>query len=183
MKVKEKGLDAKAWKQHDRSRNDDRKQGQGNSGAGGKAGPGRNFNAFFEMSKLQEGKPANFATIPEGVAIVGTRPKTGGPQGRERQDKKGGDRKRQREDDGDESKPAKQVKLVCCVYGWQGFADPQEDVEIEFLDQKIKCDPTTGKPTGSFDFTDNVVIQWKNEQASGDSKEVKVGAAPSMEFK
>lgn len=111
MKVKEKGLDAKAWKQNDRSRNDDRKQGQGNS-AGGKAGQGRNFNAFFEMSKLQEGKPANFATIPEGVAIVGTRPKTGSaPQGRD-QGKKGGDRKRQREEDDDESKPAKQVKLV-----------------------------------------------------------------------
>jgi len=53
-------------------------------------------------------------------------------------------------------------------------AHTQDEVEIEFLDQKIKCDPTTGKPIGKFDFVNDVVIQWKNEQATGDYKEVKV---------
>ena len=43
------------------------------------------------------------------------------------------------------------------------------------MDQKLKVNMETGRPLEKFDFVKDVVIQWSNDQETGDWKEVKVG--------
>lgn len=102
MKCEEKGIDKKVWKANngggkgdnsDRKGRNDRKTGQ-------------KFNGLNELEKLNSGRSTNFAKISEDTAVVG-RPM---PSAHSRE---GGDsdrKKRPRENDDEEDKPAKREK-------------------------------------------------------------------------
>lgn len=62
------------------------------------------FNAFREMDKIKKGMTPNLAQIKEGTAVVGT------PKGVRSDSKSGEGKKRGREEDGEEEKPAKSAK-------------------------------------------------------------------------
>lgn len=108
MKIKEKGIDPKAWRNMD---NRSARKDQADSKRGQSA-PTRGWNAFSEMERMAAGKLPNLAAIPEGVAVVGKPlPTTQGSN--DRSDKNKGDKKRPREDDENgDGKPAKQAKVV-----------------------------------------------------------------------
>jgi len=106
MKIKEKGIDPKAWRNMDKSQN--RKDAQTDNK---RAVPARGWNAFSEMERVAQGRLPNLAAIPEGVSVVGKPlPTTQGSH--DRSDKNKSDKKRPREDDENDGKPAKQAKVV-----------------------------------------------------------------------
>jgi lupus La protein len=110
MKIKEKGIDTKAWRNMD-NRSKSRQDQQADSKRGPSA-TARGWNAFTEMERVASGKLPNLAAIPEGVAVVGKAlPSSQGSH--DRSDKNKGDKKRPREDDENgDGKPAKQAKVV-----------------------------------------------------------------------
>ena len=110
MKIKEKGIDPKTWRNMD-NRSKSRQDQQADSKRVSSV-PARGWNAFSEMERLAAGKLPNLAAIPEGVAVVGKPlPTTQGSH--DRSDKNKGDKKRAREDDENgDGKPAKQAKVV-----------------------------------------------------------------------
>lgn len=155
MKCEEKGIDKKDFRARnggpktdgDRKGKTDRKANQ-------------KFNGLNELERLNSGRSANFAKIGDDVPVVG-RPMPA-PQ-RHNKDKDGESKKRSREDDGDEEKPAKREK--------------PSHYEVDFQGEKVRVHVDTGAviDPSEIKFVDGVVVKWTNSKSSGDWKEVKVG--------
>ncbi|WOO84147.1 La [Vanrija pseudolonga] len=135
----------------------------------GKGGQPKKFNAFRELEKIKNGKPAQFANIPDTMEVVGERV-TGSSRGNDRNDKK-----RPREDG--EERAAKKERI-------------EVPLTIEYGGVTLECDPKTGAvlDPSKLAFTDGAAIKFSAPGDGGDWKVLKNAvieaaiASPFMAF-
>lgn len=141
MKAKEKGIP----------------EGDINRGGQSKSRPEGKFNAFREMEKAKHGQLPSLAKIPDGVAIVGSRPEV-------KNLKAGENKKRSREDDVEERE------------GKEARTDEPEPLVIEYNGASLECDRHTGKvlDRSKVAFEINSAVKFINHGENPDWKDLKV---------
>lgn len=142
MKAKEKGIP----------------EGDINRGGQSKSKPEGKFNAFREMERAKHGQLPSLAKIPDGVAIVGSRPEVKNLKAGENK------KKRSREDD-DEEREGKEART-----------DEPEPLVVEYNGASLECDRHTGKvlDRSKVAFEINSAVKFINHGENPDWKDLKV---------